>query len=100
MTDLATKVKDAGSDEAAAKVLLDQRTELAERIRQRELTGHGKPPASSRLRQTVGWLNNQVGHETALVERNPEMIEKHREVILTALNVLNKALAAQSSADQ
>jgi len=28
------------------------------------------------------------------------MIEKHREVILTALNVLNKALAAQSSADQ
>ena len=48
----------------------------------------------------MGWLNNQVGHETALVERNPEMIEKHREVILTALNVLNKALAAQSSADQ
>jgi hypothetical protein len=97
ITATAKDARESGSDAAAIKLIGDMRTEFVDRIKQRELTGKGHPPASRQLRQHLGFVTKFAGIEHELVENNPDdsVRQAHRATIQKAIDVLNAVLQAQ-----
>jgi hypothetical protein len=92
----AKQARSAGSDTGAADSLTGLRTEMNSRIRDKALTGRGKPPVSRQLRQHLGFVTKFVGRETDLVETDTTVKPMHVETIQNAINVLAAVLEAQT----
>jgi hypothetical protein len=86
----AKAAKALGSDEEALETITALRQENKDRIREHDLTGHGRPPLSRRLRQWLGNVTKYQGHEQELVETDPSNHGKHTEVLDTAIAVLTE----------
>jgi len=95
VTEFARAAKQASSDAEALRVLAEARTEMGDRIRQREMTGTAKPAPSRQLRQALGNILRHAGNESAVVEHNPELFEQHTDAIASAITVLTNIAAAQ-----
>lgn len=100
-TEIGAAAKDAkatGSDVAAIEYLATQRNEMADRIRQRELTGVGKPPLARQARQHLGFINKFEGKEQELLEHNPdpEVVATHTRSLQTTIAVATKVLELQA----
>lgn len=92
---LAKEARKTGSDAGAVTLLTSQRTEMGDRIRERELTGVGKPPASRKLRQHLGFVIHYAGKEQELLETDPKVGSTHVETLTTAVAVLTAVLGMQ-----
>ena len=92
---IAFAMRETGSDEGALEFVNQKRIENRERIVEHGLTGNGHPPASSILRQRLGFPNRFLGQEQELVERNPESVGKHLEAINTTIQVLTRVVELQ-----
>lgn len=95
ITSTAREIKATGADDSATKMLGDLRLELNDRIRERELTGVGKPPVSRQLRQALGNVTKFVGREHELIETDPNVSVKHIETLKLAIAVLSEVLRLQ-----
>ena len=95
ITGLAKEMRGTGSDQGAIDKVQALRTEFADRIKERELTGHGRPPVSRQLRQHLGFVNKFEGREQELIETNPEVFATHAESITRAVRVLSAVLEMQ-----
>lgn len=98
-SEITTAAKDAkatGSDADALASIQALHTEMGDRIRERELTGVGKPPVSRQLRQHLGFVTKFTGREHELIETDPKVNETHVIALTTALDVLKAVLALQS----
>lgn len=91
----AKEMRATGSDEAALSHVNDLRVELRDRIRERELTGTGKPPVSRQLRQHLGFIIKFHTREQELLETDPKVSPKHIETLESALAVLGEVLKLQ-----
>jgi hypothetical protein len=92
----AKEAKATGSDTAAIAYLDTQRTEMADRIRNRQLTGVGSPPVSRQLRQHLGFITKFAGREAELIEGNPNVFGTHVEALKSAIAVLTEVLKRQN----
>jgi hypothetical protein len=95
ITSTAKEAKATGSDTAAVDLLTKLRTEHGDRIRERELTGVGKPPVARQLRQHLGYVTKFAGREQELIETDPKVSAKHVETLENAIAVLNAVLEMQ-----
>jgi len=104
--EIAATAKDAratGSDTAAVDLISKLRTEHGDRIRERELTGVGKPPMSRQLRQHLGFVTKFhaesgtefAGREQELIETDPKVNATHVEALTRAVAVLTAVLEMQ-----
>lgn len=91
----AKEAKATGSDEGAIGVMTKLRTELGDRIREKKLTGVGKPPVSRQLRQHLGFVTKFAGREHELIETDPKVNVTHVEALTAALAVLGEVLKLQ-----
>jgi hypothetical protein len=96
ITAFAKEGKQTASDQGALSHFADLRAELADRIKERELTGVGKPPLSRQLRQHLGFVAKFAGgREQELIETNPAVGAQHILAIETAAAVLAAVLEMQ-----
>jgi len=95
--DAAREAKDAGSDTSALAKLDTLKAEMSDRIRQKTLTGVGKPPVARQVRQHLGNVLKHEGHESEMLERNPDEAAKHIAAIEKAIEVLTTVLNMQRS---
>jgi ParB-like chromosome segregation protein Spo0J len=93
---VAKEAKATGSDSAAIAYLDTQRTEHADRIKARELTGGSRPPVARQARQHLGFITKFEGRESELLERNPAVYEAHRESLQKTITVVSKVLELQA----
>lgn len=93
---LAKSAKEQGGDVEALALISATRAEFAERIREHELTGAGKPPVARQLRQTLGRITKygETFPET-LIETNPVAIQAHTDALVQSIDILTAVLAAQ-----
>jgi hypothetical protein len=98
--DAAKEAKAAGSDTAALEHLEGLKTEMRDRIRQKTLTGVGKPPVARQLRQHLGNVVKHAGHENDLLETNPDEVAKHIAALKSAITILTKVLSMQEEGIQ
>lgn len=84
----AKEARQTGSDVEQAAVFENLRTEFGDRIKSRELTGTGRPPASRRLRQFLGNVTKFAGREQELIETDPNVGPLHIETLDKAIAVL------------
>jgi hypothetical protein len=91
----AKAARETGSDTAAVDLIAKERTELGDRIRERQLTGVGKPPMSRQLRQHLGFVTKFAGREQELIETDPKVNPTHVEALTTAVAVLSEVLRMQ-----
>lgn len=96
ITETAKEAKATGSDSEALETIQKLRAELGGRIRERELTGVGKPPVSRQLRQHLGFVTKFAGREHELLETDPKVNETHVVALTTAIDVLKAVLAIQT----
>ncbi len=92
---LAKEAKDLGSDAAALGKLQETRAEMGDRIQERHLTGHGKPPKPARLRQFLGNVLKFEGQEQDLIETDPGNNAKHVDTLERSIAILSKVLGMQ-----
>jgi hypothetical protein len=92
---LAKEAKATGSDADAVTLIERVRGESGERIRDRQLTGHGRPPRSRILRQHLGFIVNNADDITSLVETNPASMAETVEMLEQARSVIDQLLEAQ-----
>jgi hypothetical protein len=95
VTSTARELMELASDASAVARLSELRTELGDRIRERELTGVGKPPVSRQLRQHLGYVTKFAGREDELIETNPAVGQTHIDALQKSINVLTEALHRQ-----
>lgn len=95
ITQVAKEVREIGSDTGAVDRIAALRTEMGDRIREVELTGRGKPPASRRLRQSLGNVTKWAGNEQELLETDPAVHEMHIEALTKSIAVLTEVLRLQ-----
>jgi hypothetical protein len=91
----AKNAKETGSDAAQVELISNLRTEFGDRIRERELTGIGKPPVSRQLRQHLGFVRKFFNREQELIETDPNVSPMHAETIRDAITVLTEVLKMQ-----
>lgn len=104
ITATAKEARATGSDTAAVDFISKLRTEHGDRIRERELTGSGKPPMSRQLRQHLGFVvryheesgTEYAGREQELIETDPKVNDMHRETLTKALAVLARVYEMQT----
>jgi hypothetical protein len=87
--EIATAAKDVravGSEAGQMEKLAALRTEAGDRIRERQLTGRGKPAPSRMLRQHLGYINKFT------IENAHEMLETDPAVQETAVAALAAAI--------
>lgn len=97
ITDIAKTAKDTGSDDDAVEVIAKAKTEFAERIRERTLTGAVKPPLARQLRQHLGFVTRFDSGVTEIIETNPAVAAQHIQALEKAVDVLTRALAEQKA---
>jgi hypothetical protein len=97
ISQLAKEARATGSDEGALSTIETARKEMADRIRQQELTGVSKPPTARMLRQHLGFVNRFMNDPAPLVETNQSSMEKHLEVLRQAVSVLQSVITAQEA---
>lgn len=95
ITTIAKEARQTGSDAGAITLMTAQRDEMGDRIRERELTGIGKPPVSRMLRQHLGFVTKYAGREQELLETDPKVHAAHVEALTNAVAVLTAALEMQ-----
>lgn len=95
ITSTAKAARETGSDTAAMDLIAKERAELGDRIRERELTGIGKPPMSRQLRQHLGFVTKFASREQELLETDPKVNATHVEALTTAVAVLSEVLRMQ-----
>lgn len=93
--DTAKEMRDTGSDQGAIDAVSELRMELGDRIREKELTGSGKPPVSRQLRQRLGFIKKFAEREQELLETDPKVNETHTEALTEAVVVLIEVLRMQ-----
>lgn len=92
---VAKEVKELGSDTTQVDKIAALRTEMGDRIRERELTGSAKPPLARQLRQHLGYVINHEGREPELLETDPKVAGQHLEALERAVKVLTSVLEMQ-----
>jgi hypothetical protein len=95
ITTTAKEARATGSDTAAVDMISRLRTEHGDRIRERELTGVGKPPVARQLRQHLGFVTKFAGREHELLETDPKVNATHIEAVTNAVAVLTAVLQMQ-----
>lgn len=95
ITQTAKELREISSDSGAIEHVQQLRTEMGDRIRERELTGVGKPPLSRQLRQRLGFITKYVGREHELLETDPNVGAIHIEALERSVEVLTNALQLQ-----
>lgn len=95
ITEAAKEAKAAGSDAGALAKLEELRTEMLDRIRQKTLTGVGKPPVARQVRQHLGNVLKHEGHENEMLETNPDQVARHIAALEKTIEVLTKVLNMQ-----
>lgn len=91
----AKDIRDIGSEAGQIQKLEALRTELGDRIRERALTGRGKPAPSRQLRQHLGNVNKFLGKEHELLETDPACFDLAITTIETSINILTELLKMQ-----
>jgi hypothetical protein len=91
----AKESRQTGSDSEQTTVLERLRTEMGDRIRERELTGVGKPPVSRQLRQHLGFVTKFAGREQELIETDPKVSAAHTAALTAGVEVLTAVLGMQ-----
>jgi hypothetical protein len=99
VADLAHKMREAGSDEAALEVVARKRREFHDRIIEHGLTGNGRPSNPSIMRQRLGYVIKFEGTEELLIERNPENVRNYLDVLSRSARVLEKVVALHDSGE-
>jgi hypothetical protein len=97
-SEINSTAKDArttGSDAAQVELISNLRTEFGDRIREKSLTGSGKPPMSRQLRQHLGFVTKFAGREQELLETDPKVHATHVEALSNAIAVLSEVLRMQ-----
>lgn len=95
ITAAAKEMEATGSDLAGIVKIEALRTENEERIRQRALTGTGKPPLARMLRQHIGFITKFAGEEEKFVESNAAVAAQHVTALEDAIKVLAATLIKQ-----
>lgn len=95
ITGTAKELRDLGSDTGAVDRVKALRVEMGDRIKERELTGVGKPPKSRQLRQHLGFVTKFVGQEQELLETDPNVNAMHIEALTASIAVLTEVLRLQ-----
>jgi hypothetical protein len=90
VAELAKKMRESGSDEAAIELVARKRRELHERIVEHSLTGNGRPSPASLLRQRLGFILRYEGTEELLVERGVDNIQNYLDNIARSIKVLQQ----------
>jgi hypothetical protein len=93
--DTIGKLKEAGSDEAAAILVNDLRSELGNRIHQVSLTGSAAPAHSRQLRQAIGFPAKFEGKEAELVETSKDYMQPHLDMIEKVIGILTTVAELQ-----
>ena len=91
VAEIAVAAGDTHSQEGELAVIAERKVALAERIREFKITGPMKPSPAGGARQHAGYFVKYRDNPAALVERRPEYVKLHREVIEQAFEVI-KAL--------
>ena len=95
----AKELREIGSDTGAVDRIQALRVEMGDRIKERELTGVGKPPTSRQLRQHLGFVTKFVGREQELLETDPNVNAMHVEALTVSIAVLTEVLRMQKGTD-
>lgn len=90
---LAVDVKKSGSDEAAVRIVDHAREANATRIRDIRDGRQGKPPAAAGLRRALGFI--MARDPDVMVERNPEEMADHLELVIAAITSLTEIMELQ-----
>lgn len=96
ITTAAKDIRDIGSENGQITKLESLRTELGDRIRERALTGKGKPAPSRQLRQHLGYLlkwDEKTVHE--LLETDPAVNALACQTIEKSIALLTALLEMQ-----
>ena len=92
---LADEMRKAGSDQGAIDFVSARRNDMEDRIRDKALTGNGKPPKSARFRMFLGSILGYEGKEEDAIEYNSTLRADHIDRIERGIRVLETALALQ-----
>lgn len=95
ITSTAKELREIGSDTGAVDRVQALRVEMGDRIRERELTGVGKPPTSRQLRQRLGFVTKFTSREQELLETDPNVNAMHIEALTASIAVLTEVLRMQ-----
>lgn len=95
--EIAKAARETGSDEKALEYLAEKRAEMQGRIVQHSLTGNGRPPVSAILRIHLAYVLKFVDREASLVERNPDVIERHLALLDATIKVLTRVKELQTT---
>lgn len=93
----AKEAKETGSDTGAIEHIRKLRTASEARIVEHRATGAGMPPASSKLRTSLGFLLGHVGRPAELLERSSDasVVREHEDVLRTSIALLQDVLKLQ-----
>jgi len=94
--ELAAEMKATGSDAGMIAHIDKREAEMEERIRDHALRGNGKPAPSSQLRRVLGNVTKFRDDPAALVERTPDAMVEHVNVIRSAIDILNTVADLQA----
>jgi hypothetical protein len=94
----AKEIRETGSDTAAVARIEQLRAENQERIRQRALTGMGKPPVARQLRLHLAFVRKFASEPGVLVEQNAALADEHAQGIEQAVAILQAVLREQRAA--
>lgn len=86
------------NDDAFLAIITAERTSREDQIRDYRFRGKAKPPASAKLRQSLGFLLGQ-DDPTVMVERNPLLVADHLATVERAVRALEQVAAAQRGVD-
>lgn len=99
INELIKKVRDAGSDSAALEMLSQVRDDRKDQIAEYSAVGKSRPAHSSQLRQRLGFVLGYEDNVSALVEKNPTLIDAQRDILTRTIAVLSNVLALQEDKD-
>lgn len=97
VAELAHKMREVGSDDAALEVVARKRRELHDRIIEHGLTGNGRPSTASIMRQRLGYVIKFEGTEELLIERNPDNVRNYLDIMTRSIRVLEKVVTLTDS---
>jgi len=99
INEVAKAAKDTGSDTDAIDHIRRVRVENTDRITAYRTTGGGKPPASGKLRQSLGYLLAFEGRPAELLERSPNLsvVADHEKALRAAVALLQDVLRLQEA---
>jgi hypothetical protein len=98
LSGLIAKVRGADSDEAALKLLADERAARREQIQEFTASQKARPSEAAKLRQRLGFILDFEANPVRLVERSPNFGRQHLDVVAKAIEILERVRDEQVGA--